>query len=56
MHKPGVRGVFEEGRHLDGDMMNGVPEVLVVGHGAEDGELEQLKIKKETSNHDLSLL
>ena len=40
--------MFEEQRHLDGDMMNGVFEVQVAGHGVEDGELKQLKIKKET--------
>ena len=48
--------MFKEQRHLDGDMMNSVIEVQVVVHGAEDEELEQLKIKKETSNHDLRLL
>ena len=47
MHKPGVRGVFVESRHLDGDMMNSVVVVRVVGYGTEDGKLEQLKIKKE---------
>ena len=46
MHKPGVWGMFEEQRHLDGGMMNSVVGVRVVGHGAEDGEFEQLKIER----------
>ena len=54
MYKPGVGGILVECRNLDGDMMDGVRGVRVVGYVDKDGKLE-LKIKKKL-NHYLYLL
>ena len=54
MYKPGVGGILVECRNLDGDMMDGVRGVRVVGYVDKDGKLK-LKIKKR-SNQYLCLL